>query len=339
MDKQKKILVIGGLAALVLIGGWLAVSHVATSRAEDKLYAFLDRYQLRDAVHWQSLSASPFGTATLKGITIRLGEGQNAEKGAIERIHLSDLEDSEDRKSARVEVTGIAGGDGRSLLNRTSLIQAAGRADLPPFSLTMDWRLDRKDDTGALHFSLEQPKAFDGKFDLELSRVRDLLRLADRLAHGGGDDFQELAGGFGFLGPLGALAVVSQKIQQMEVRAVRASIRDEGYGERSRALAKRHDFDAAPGEGSADVQRERWFKEKIDAGRAQCKKDPEAAFGGAPLSRDDCLALLDFVTGESAKLTVKMEPARPVSLEQLLEGGSSRDPYRSIRLLEMRLDN
>ncbi|MGE4449941.1 hypothetical protein [Castellaniella sp.] len=335
MDKQKKILAAGGVAALVLAGGWMAASHVAASRAEDRLYAFLDQYKLRDAVHWQSLSASPFGSATLKGITIRLGGGQNAENVAIERIRLSDLEDSEDRKSARIEVTDIAGDDGRSLLNRTSLIQAAGRSDLPPFSLALDWRLDRKDDTGALNLSLEQPKAFDGEFSLELNRVRDLLRLADD----GRDGLQDLAGGFGFLGPLGALAMVGQKIQRMEVRAVRASVRDDGYAERSRTLAMRHDFDAVPDGGPAGAQRERWFEEKADAGREQCKKDPEAVFNGAPLGRDDCLALLDFVTGESSKLSVKMEPARPVSLEQLFEGGSRRDPYRSIRLLEMRLGN
>jgi len=339
MDKQKKILALGGAAAVVVVGGWLVASSVATSRAEDELYRFLDQYDLRDAVHWQDLSASPLGSATLKDVTIRLGGGGDAGQIAIERVTLSDLENSADRKTAHIEMTAISSRDGFSPLAQTDLVRAGGRTDLPPFSLKLSWDLDDRADQGALRFSLDQPDAFQGDFSLELTRLRDLVRWADRLADSKADEIPGMLGGAAFFGPLGALAAVSQKLQQLEIRSVTASVKDEGYVKRARALVARHDFAAVPGQGAAAKQRAKWLEEKADQGKDQCKRDAEAVFDGAPLRPDDCLALLDFVMGGSSTLSMKMAPARPVSLEQLFGGAGRRDPYRPLRLLEMRLDN
>ncbi|WP_298013203.1 hypothetical protein [uncultured Castellaniella sp.] len=339
MDRQKKFLAIGGATALILAGVWVTASSVATRRAEDKLYGLLDQYKLRDAVHWQDLSASPLGSATLKDVTIRFGSAKNPEQIAIERVTLSDLEDSADRKTARVEISGIAGAGGFSPLAQVGVIQAAGRTDLPPFSLALAWDLDGRADTGSLQLSLDQPEAFKGDFNVNMSRLRELLRFTDRLADSKAEEIPKMLGGFGFFGPWGVLMAIGQKVQQVEVGSITASVKNDGYVTRSRALALRHDVDVAPGQGSAEKQRKKWLEDKIDAGKEQCKRDPEGAFDGAPLRREDCLALLDFVTGGSSKLSMTMEPARPVSLEQLFDGGGRRDSYRPLRLLEMKLSN
>jgi hypothetical protein len=339
MDKQKKFLAAGGAAALLLVGAWAVASSVATRRAEDRLYGLLDQYKLRDAVHWQDLSASPLGSATLKAVTIRLGFAKDAGQIVIDRVALSGLEDSVDRKKARIELSGISGAGGFSPLAQVGVIQAAGRTDLPPFSLTLAWDLDGRADAGSLQFSLDQPRAFKGDFNLNMTRLRDLLRLTDRLADSKAEELPDMLGGFGFFGPWGVLMAIGQKVQQLEVSSVTANVKDDGYVKRSRALTVRHDVGVAPGQGSAEKQRNKWLEEKVDAAKEQCKRDPAAAFGGAPLRREDCLALLDFVTGDSSKLSMTMEPARPVSLEQLFGGRGRRDAYRPLRLLEMKLSN
>lgn len=338
MDKQKKLLAAGGVAALVLIGGWVLASSVATSRAEDALYGVLDQYKLRDAIQWQDLSASPFGTATLKGVVIRSGQGKSAEKMAIQRLVLSDVDNSPERKRLRIEVSGVADESGFSPLARTDVLQAAGRTDLPPFSFTFSVDLNGGADAGALHVSLDQPKAFKTEASLEVTHLRDLLRLANRLADSELDEIPAVLGGLGFYGPLGMLGAVGNKVQALEVRSVKASVKDDGYVARSRALVLRHDVALVPGT-EASKQRSQWLKDKESQGKKQCKVDPEGAFDGAPLTSDDCLALLDFITGGSSKLAVNMVPARPVSLEQLFGGRGGRDAYRPLRLLDMRLDN
>ncbi|MDY0308629.1 MAG: hypothetical protein RBR29_02390 [Castellaniella sp.] len=339
MDQRKKVLSLGGAAAVVVVGGWLVASSVATNRAEDALYRFLDQYNLRDVVHWRDLSASPLGSATLKDVTIRLGGGKDAGQVTIERVILSDLENSADRKTAHIEMRAVSDRDGFSPLAQTDLIQAGGRTDLPPFSFDLSWDLNGQADQGGLRFSLDQPDAFRGSFNLDLTRVRDLVRWVDRLGDSKAEEIPGMLGGAAFFGPLGVLAAVGQKLQQLEIRAVHASVKDEGYAQRVRALVARHGFAAVPGQGAAAKQRAKWLQEKADEGKKQCKHDPEAVFDGAPLQRDDCLALLDFLTGGSSSLSMNMAPARPVSLEQLFSGGGRRDAYRPLRLLEMRLDN
>ncbi len=87
--KRKPLLIGGAALAVVVVGGWLVASHIATKTAKDKVDTFLIRNNLTGVVSYGGISASPFGSATLSHVLVRDSSGAAVAKfGSVE---ISDL--------------------------------------------------------------------------------------------------------------------------------------------------------------------------------------------------------------------------------------------------------
>jgi hypothetical protein len=71
--RRRSILLGGaGAVAVVLVLALMMAQHHATAMARARVAGLLDRYELRRTVLYRDVSASPFGTVTLTGVTLRL---------------------------------------------------------------------------------------------------------------------------------------------------------------------------------------------------------------------------------------------------------------------------
>ena len=336
MTQQKKYLAIAGGVLAAGVIGWLALSHVATNRAEEQITAALDRHGLRDKVQWKSLSASPLGTVHMKGVTVQLTPKGDATR--IARITLTDFVDDADHKRADVRLTDIAGANGFSPLGDAGFMAAAGRADLPPLALHLKWDMRLDDDEGQFDMAVDQPEAFKGNVNLQLEQIAGFARLSQEGGRGqrGPQGLGSLAarGGFG----LGSVFGVMEMLGSVKLRALHADVEDDGYVARSVALYKRYAVAVAPDGGSLSAQRAKGFEQQVAANLDICRKQPPEMLQGLPDREDACETVMDFVSGESSSLRIDMEPSQAISLSSLMEAAMT-NPARFMALLNAKVDS
>lgn len=88
LTKQTKIIAGAALVAIV-VGGWLFAKHQATTIAQDRIEGFIIRHDLRGKLTYDDLSASPFGSATLKGVKVKISPAITIGVAALD---ISDVE-------------------------------------------------------------------------------------------------------------------------------------------------------------------------------------------------------------------------------------------------------
>jgi len=299
--KQNKLLAAG--AVVVVLGlAWWGAGRYASSKAEQKLTAVLDKAGQRDMVHWASISASPFGSATLKEVSIG---PQGQPMAVMERVDISGLRTDPDHQSGDVSIHGLALPNGFSPLGTFELIQNGGKTDLPPSDVSLNWDYQRGDDHAAVHVSLQQPQALNAELELQLGAVNGVAALADNpaiMAAG-------LLGMGNAMAPLAAIRIEQGKL----------TIKDDGYVKRSIALYKRYNIPVVPGEGSADKQRDKGFDQRMTQMRQECKK--EQRLKGATDNDDACDAVIRFMSGDDDTFKIETKPEGGVSLQQVFRAG------------------
>lgn len=337
LTRNNRLLAIAGGIVAVLVVGWLALSSMADSRAERQIDDFLTEHGVRDQVQWKKLSASPFGSVRLDGVSVdaRAVGGQELR---IARVDIDDFDDDDEHKRADVQLTGIATEDGVSPLGRFEYLRAGGRSALPPAAIRIAWDLDLDDDDLTLEVGIGQPEAMEARASFEFERVRALTRLGTgaqppafpamfgRPGRGGGPSPK-----IGSFAAAGAIFGMLQSLGDVRVRNAELALRDDGYIARSVALHKRYAIPvSATGGGVAD-QRDKAFDRSVGAARTDCEKS--FPFGrSASDRRDSCARVLDFLTGKRASLKLTVHPDRAVSLSNLMEAGL--EPERLIKLLK-----
>lgn len=325
MIKQKKSLIAGGVVA-ALACAWWGLGVYASGKAEDELLALLDKTGQRDMVHWKSISASPFGSAKLKEVTI----GSPASPVArIETVKISGLRNSYDRQSGDVTIEGAALPNGNSVLSQTDLIRQAGKSDLPPANLRVRWDYQRDDDNASIHLNLEQPDALDAELTLGLERVNGAAALAEDGAALGA------LGMMGIMG-LGRIDRALAPLAQVRITEGSLSLKDDGYVKRSIELYKRYNIAAVPGEGNPDKQRAKLFEKFIDDARKQCVQ--RQAMAGFEDNDDACSAAANFASGEDREIHLTLNPRNGVSVAEMLSGGG-RDYSKVLALFSPTLKN
>jgi hypothetical protein len=102
--KQTKI--IAGAAIVILVGGgWLFAKHQATSIAQDRIDGWIIRHDLRGKVAYDDLSASPFGSATLTGVKVKVSPTITI---GVASLDVSDLEMKYDQlRSVNIAARGM----------------------------------------------------------------------------------------------------------------------------------------------------------------------------------------------------------------------------------------
>lgn len=324
MIKQKKALIAGGV--VVALGcAWWGLGVYASNKAEDKLVAFLESIGQRDAVHWKSLSASPFGSATLKDVTIGSPSSPTAR---IDAISIASLRNDADRKSGDVVFRGAAMANGFSPLSTLEFTRQGGKTDLPPATLSLKWDYQRDDDKAEVRIGLEQPDALNANLELALERVNGAVAMGDS----GNLGQIAMMGMFG----LGRLDRALAPLADLRIKAIDLSVKDEGYVKRSIELYKRYNVTIVPGEGSAEKQRNKNFEKSIDALTKMCIERKQLA--GFADNKDACKALFGFASGDDKALKLSASPRSGVALSELINSRLT-DFNKALALFSPKLSN
>lgn len=324
MIKQKKGLIAGGVV-VVLACAWWGLGAYASGKAEDEIVALLDKTGQRDMVRWQSISASPFGSAKLKQVTVGPAGSPIA---LIDTVKISGLRNTSDRRSGDVTIEGAALPNGTSVLSQTDLARRAGKLDLPPANLRVRWDYQRDDDNAELQLTLEQPEALNAELALSLERVNGAVTLAE--------DRDALVGlaMMGMMG-MGRIDRALAPLAELRIKSGSLSVKDDGYVKRSVELFKRYNLTAEPGEGNPDKQRAKQFDKLVSDSQKRCENQKTLA--GFDDNDDACQALARFASGDKRTIALTLNPRNGVSIAELLS--SANNQGKVFALLAPTLEN
>lgn len=324
MIKQKNGLIAGGVV-VVLACAWWGLGAYASGKAEDEIVALLDKTGQRDMVRWQSISASPFGSAKLKQVTVGPAGSPIA---LIDTVKISGLRNTSDRRSGDVTIEGAALPNGTSVLSQTDLARQAGKLDLPPANLRVRWDYQRDDDNAELQLTLEQPEALNAELSLSLERVNGAVALAE--------DSDALVGlaMMGMMG-MGRIDRALAPLAELRIKSGSLSVKDDGYVKRSVELFKRYNLTADPGEGNPDKQRAKQFDKLVSDSQKRCENQKTLA--GFDDNDDACQALARFASGDKRTIALTLNPRNGVSIAELLS--SANNQGKVFALLAPTLEN
>lgn len=324
MIKQKNGLIAGGVV-VVLACAWWGLGAYASGKAEDEIVALLDKTGQRDMVRWQSISASPFGSAKLKQVTVGPAGSPIA---LIDTVKISGLRNTSDRRSGDVTIEGAALPNGTSVLSQTDLARQAGKLDLPPANLRVRWDYQRDDDNAELQLTLEQPEALNAELSLSLERVNGAVALAE--------DSDALVGlaMMGMMG-MGRIDRALAPLAELRIKSGSLSVKDDGYVKRSVELFKRYNLTAEPGEGNPDKQRAKQFDKLVSDSQKRC--EDQKTLAGFDDNDDACQALARFASGDKRTIALTLNPRNGVSIAELLS--SANNQGKVFALLAPTLEN
>ena len=325
MIKQKNGLIAGGVV-VVLACAWWGLGAYASGKAEDEIVALLDKTGQRDMVRWQSISASPFGSAKLKQVTVGPAGSPIA---LIDTVKISGLRNTSDRRSGDLTIEGAALPNGTSVLSQTDLARQAGKLDLPPANLRVRWDYQRDDDNAELQLTLEQPEALNAELSLSLERVNGAVALAE--------DSDALVGlaMMGMMG-MGRIDRALAPLAELRIKSGSLSVKDDGYVKRSLELFKRYNLTAEPGEGNPDKQRAKQFDKLVSDSQKRCENQKTLA--GFDDNDDACQALARFASGDKRTIALTLNPRNGVSIAELLST-SANNQGKVFALLAPTLEN
>ncbi|MDH0737163.1 hypothetical protein [Achromobacter spanius] len=324
MINQKKGLIAGGVV-VVLACAWWGLGAYASGKAEDEIVALLDKTGQRDMVRWQSISASPFGSAKLKQVTVGPAGSPIA---LIDTVKISGLRNTSDRRSGDVTIEGAALPNGTSVLSQTDLARRAGKLDLPPANLRVRWDYQRDDDNAELQLTLEQPEALNAELALSLERVNGAVSLAE--------DRDALVG-LAMMGMMG-MGRIDRKLAplaELRIKSGSLSVKDDGYVQLSVELFKRYNLSAEPGEGNPDKQRAKQFDKLVSDSQKRC--EDQKSLAGFDDNDDACQALARFASGDKRTIALTLNPRNGVSIAELLS--SANNQSKVFALLAPTLEN
>jgi len=324
MIKQKNGLIAGGVV-VVLACAWWGLGAYASGKAEDEIVALLDKTGQRDMVRWQSISASPFGSAKLKQVTVGPAGSPIA---LIDTVKISGLRNTSDRRSGDVTIEGAALPNGTSVLSQTDLARRAGKLDLPPANLRVRWDYQRDDDNAELQLTLEQPEALNAELALSLERVNGAVTLAE--------DRDALVGlaMMGMMG-MGRIDRALAPLAELRIKSGSLSVKDDGYVQRSVELFKRYNLTAEPGEGNPDKQRAKQFDKLVSDSQKRC--EDQKTLAGFDDNDDACQAIARFASGDKRTIALTLNPRNGVSIAELLS--SANNQGKVFALLAPSLEN
>ncbi|NLC37110.1 MAG: hypothetical protein GX772_11840 [Alcaligenaceae bacterium] len=328
MNTRNKALAIGGGVAAVALIGWFALSSMATNRAEDALYGFLDEYGIRQNVQWRDLSASPFGKVKIDDVSVNV---MGKVIATIDKVEIDDFTSDQKRKRISLQASKIADADGYSLLSDWDYLAATGARQQPPASLKVKWDFDLRDNDGTLELGMNQPGAMEGEIKLELENTGVLNNFSQLITESRGTP-NFFGASIWQLAMMGALEATGS----IRVRSAEARLKDDGYVKRSLALSQRYLQPVSIDEKDPSKARKKEFEKRLDENLAACREEASTTFRSINKGAASCKAFSEFLGGKSSSLKLTSKPARPVSLSMLME--NSRSPEQLLLLLQPQLD-
>jgi hypothetical protein len=86
---RKPLAIMFAVALIAIAGGLGFVKHQANTAAKDQIDGFLIRNNLRDTVSYEAISGSPFGSATMSGVRVKISPSTAITVGTLD---ISDIE-------------------------------------------------------------------------------------------------------------------------------------------------------------------------------------------------------------------------------------------------------
>lgn len=303
---QKHIKLIAPAVLVVTIGGYFGLGAYASSKAEKQLEDWVYDNGLSGQVSWRAVSSTPLGgTVTIDGLAIR---NENPLVGKIdidvERVAISDYEDSKERKRVTLDIRGIQipTGQQSAVDALKPLLHASGRSELQPFDLHLkaDYKDRERKRSIGLEYRAELPDLLAAEANFELGNLPDPAEFSKAVAMAG-NPF-----GGGMLGALGAL-------ESIEIGKTSASVRDLGYFARRGQIEQRYKYPVDPLKGDPDRQRKAAREADVAQQLRSCEQELASVL---PAPEDACAAWVGLANGTGEGARVSIAPERPMRVAE-----------------------
>lgn len=291
--------------AVIAIAAWYFLSNTVNKKAEEYLQQYLVENNLQDRVKWESLEASPTGSANLKKVTFL------DEKGELfltaEEFNLTHFKQDENVLETKAEIKGLIDVQGIAFQEGLNLLYE--KVDVTPSNaIDLDWeiKLDNTQQTSYMRSDVLLPNLFSVETELNADSpetIREISKMSNRSFDSGEMSEQDLAA---------LMALVSK----VKVHGITVGVVEKGGVEKLR-------YEMMASEFSDDIdnlspeQLNTEFEREIAEARATCINESELS---AVLNDQEaaCNKVMDFLLGSSQAVKVKASTVKPFSFDEIL---------------------
>lgn len=306
-SKFKNPLLIILVIAIVAIAAWYFLSNTVNKKAEEYLEQYLIENNLQDRLKWESLEASPTGSANLKNVTFL------DEKGELfltaEELNLLHFKQDENVLETKAEIKGLVDVQGIAL--QDALDQLYEQVGIPAAqSIDVAWEimLDNTQQTSYMKSDVLLPNLFIVQSEVNADspeQIRALSKMSNNSSFNEADELSEED-----------MATLMALMSDVKIHGVAIGVVEKGGIEKLRydIVASELSDDA---ENLSPEQLQSEFEQAIADARTTCLNEPQLA---TVLTNQEsaCNKTMDFLLGSSEALKVNIATAKPFSLDEII---------------------
>lgn len=293
------------LLIVFVAAGWFSLSKTTSHMAEEELQQWLVENELDDKVSWTEFEASPTGLAKLK--ELRIQDGEQALLFTAEEFHLKGYKESADTFELDFELTQLVDVTENFFQNHLSRYFDSAEFDVPK-AIDFSWqmRLDNQSESAFFNPVFKLPEFMHLGLELNTDSPEIHKEFGELL--GAGENFKE--NGIFNLIPLAG---------HMQLNRLVVTIEDKGGMAQLQHSLKQS---AVPGDSSPEIEQQRseFWERRLAHSKMSCFHD--RSFG--LVIRDQqkaCERLIDFMSGNSKVIRLKITATKPIRLEEAMLAG------------------
>lgn len=306
-SKFKNPLIIILVIAVVAIAAWYFLSNTVNKKAEEHLEQYLIENNLQDRLKWESLEASPTGSANLKNVTF-LDENGELFLTADE-LNLLHFKQDENVLETKAEIKGLVDVQGIALQDALDdLYEQVGIPAAKSIDIAWEMKLDNTQQTSYMMSDVLLPNLFSVQSEINADspeQIRALAKMSNNssLNENGELSEEDLAG-------------LMSLMSDVKIHGVNIGLVEKGGIERLR-----QDIFASELSDDADnlspEQLNTEIEQAIAEAREVCLNEPQLA-NVLTNQETACNKTMDFLSGSSEALKVKIATAKPFSLDEIV---------------------
>lgn len=286
---SKKIGIIVGAVIVLLLAVWFGGSWYASKKAEEQLEEFVYSNGLQKVVHWDKVSASILGSATISNMNIAFNK---RDVFLIKELNINAFKDDYDRKLIDLSIHGLTDKDGKAPSFITKeLAKEIGKVQIEFIDGKMKVDLNYDSDEGELEFGINIPHVGSIATFAHFEQIYPIRGILDSTR-------SEDLGGLGSFALMAKFAVAAEQLRFLDAGF---SVKDDGFMKRRLALYKRYADVPLPGK-DLDKQQENLLKQYIQTGKERCIEGLEVHN-----AKFTCEEISNFFSGEKSSLSVKIK--------------------------------
>lgn len=304
-SKLRNPFIIVLVIALIGVAAWYFLSNTVNKKAEEQLQLFLIENNLQDQVKWESLEASPSGTASLKKVSFIDTEGELFM--TAEELHLKHFKQDEMVLETEVEVKGLVDVSGLAFQEQFNGVYELVGLESPNY-IDLSWQinLDNTQQKSVMNSDILFPELFVVETEIitdNPEKIRELSKLVNESAGLEEPSETEILALFDMMSDI--------KIQNLNI----------GLVEKGGVEKLRHEFIKSELDVEAEAieseQGQELLAQEIATGREECLREAEL---GVVLKDQEsaCNRIFDFISGTDDAIKFKASLAKPVSFDEIL---------------------